>query len=281
MMDTRLVPGRFDRQTNQWQFYPEVSQEPFEGTQLKVITYNVWFSGFARAERTEALLQLLNEADADIIALQEVTPELLDQIMAAAWVRASYTVSDITGGSVDPYGVLMLSRIPLVCWRLDVLPTVMGRMLLSGELQAHGTRFRIATIHLESTIDAASIRTRQLARIFPLLAEAPHALLMGDFNFCSSWPQENSQIDPGYRDLWNAIHPGQPGYTIDTSRNTMRLEQHHKQKQVCFDRIILRSQAPGWSAASIEVIGTTPIMAGPPATFVSDHFGLCATLERR
>ena len=280
-MGSLVIPGAFDPHAGWWEPYPTAPVRPFEQTRLKLVTYNIWFGGFARSERTSALLELLANCDADIIGLQEVTPPLLDQILQTTWIRAAYTISDISGGSVDPYGVLMLSRIPLINWRLDVLPSAMGRMLLSGELHAHGTRTYIATVHLESTIDAAPIRAKQLRRIFPLLEGTHHALLMGDFNFCSTWPAENRQLDPEYLDLWHELHPAQPGYTIDSSRNTMRFEQDHEQKQVRFDRIIMRSQRPGWIATQMDVIGTEPIASGPPAIFVSDHFGLSCTLEWR
>lgn len=54
-------------------------------------------------------------------------------------------------------------------------------------------------------------------------ADAVLELLAGDFNFCASWAAEQAHLDPGYRDLWAALHPGKPGYTEDTTVNTMRL----------------------------------------------------------
>jgi len=99
---------------------------------------------------------------------------------------------------------------------------------------------------------------------------------MGDFNFDSSWA-ENQNLDPAYQDVWPLLHPSEPGYTEDTEVNTMRLLHTGKHKQVRFDRILLRSEQPGWRAESIQLIGTEPIGIEMPNVFPSDHFGLFGT----
>jgi tyrosyl-DNA phosphodiesterase 2 len=157
----------------------------------------------------------------------------------------------------------------------------MGRRLLVAELALNGTITSVATVHLESLRASTDTRAEQLAQIFPLLALAPHALLMGDFNFCASWVSAQAHLDPGYSDLWAALHPDELGYTEDTAINTMRLQQKGRHKHVRFDRVLLRSRQPGWSPQAIQLLGTTAIHAEAPAIFPSDHFGLLAQLTWR
>ena len=123
------------------------------------------------------------------------------------------------------------------------------------------------------------MRGAQLAQIFPILDEATHALLMGDFNFCASWPEENARLPTSYTDLWPALNPHDPGYTEDTAINRMRLARAGKAKQVRFDRVLLRSQPPGWTPTAICLLGTTALGDAEPAVFPSDHFGLAAALQ--
>ena len=150
----------------------------------------------------------------------------------------------------------------------------MSRKLLVAELRINEQPLHIATVHLESYKHSAPARKKQLKEIFPILGQIQHVMLMGDFNFCASWTGENSNLDPGYQDLWSLLNPNEPGYTEDTTINLMRLEYKGKHKQVRFDRMLLRSSNPGWQPQEIGLLGTEPVSADQPRIFPSDHFGL-------
>lgn len=123
-------------------------------------------------------------------------------------------------------------------------------------------------------------RAEQLEAIFPVLAAAgPDAVLVGDFNFCSSWAAENANLDPEFVDLWPALRGRAPGYTEDTGVNVMLRNVKSKAKNVRFDRVLLRSAGGDWRPRSIELLGTTPIAVESPDVFPSDHFGLAAVIE--
>jgi len=124
-------------------------------------------------------------------------------------------------------------------------------------------------------------RAEQLAEIFPLLeATGPDAVLTGDFNFCSSWAAENANLDPDFVDLWPALRGRAPGYSEDTDVNVMLRNVKANEKQVRFDRVLLRSAGGPWRPRPIELLGMGPIAAGSPDVFPSDHFGLAAVIER-
>jgi tyrosyl-DNA phosphodiesterase 2 len=100
--------------------------------------------------------------------------------------------------------------------------------------------------------------------------------LCGDFNFCSTWPEENQNIPPDFRDLWPILHPNEPGWTEDTAINIMRYEMKHSHKQVRFDRVLLFASEPvnnRFVPEFMELVGTEHI-PNNGAVWPSDHFGL-------
>lgn len=262
-------------QLEDWEPVETQAGQPQPLTSLRVATMNVWFGQFYFEERCRATLALLESYRPDLIALQEVTPAFLDRALAAPWIREGYTLSDISGRSVDPYGVLILSRLPILGWELVPLPGNMGRDLVIARASLQPP-LTFASVHLESHAYSTPIRAEQLAQVFARLAQEKHVILTGDFNLDASW-EENRNLDPSYQDLWARLHASEPGYTEDTDVNTMRRIQTGKHKQVRFDRILLRSGPPGWQAESIQRIGTEPIDPALPEVFPSDHFGLIGT----
>ena len=147
------------------------------------------------------------------------------------------------------------------------------------ETNVNGAPLHIATTHLESRKPSAEIRGKQLNVIFESLRSIPNVVIMGDFNFCASWTEENDRIDPAYHDVWKVLRAGEPGYTEDTAINQMLYLNKGKHKQVRFDRVFLKSSSqsvPGshWAEKSIDLLGAEPISGDMPEVFPSDHFGL-------
>lgn len=267
------TPGKYIPSAQQWQRLSPTENKAVNIDHLTIATLNVWFADYYFEQRCHATLALLESLQPDVITLQEVTPTFLTEVQRTSWIQVSYNLSDIYGDSVDPYGVIILSKLPIRDWEFFPLPGAMGRSLVTARAELNQQSIMFASVHLESKTQSVPIRAQQLARVFPLLGTEQHVILTGDFNFDSAW-NENRQLDPTYQDVWAALHPSEPGFTEDTDRNTMRLLHTGKQKQVRFDRILLRSEQPGWQAESIELIGTEPIDDLPSNIFPSDHFGL-------
>lgn len=226
--------------------------------ELSVVTWNIWFEAFARDERCEALNAALQELRPDIIGLQEATLRMLRPLLERDWVRRDYWCSASPSSHGGTHGVVLLSRWEPVRLAFDPLPGTMGRRMLWADF----ADLRVGVVHLESASYNAPVRAEQLPVVFERLNEAPSAVLMGDFNLCSSW-EENAGLDPAYADLGE-------GFTVDSTRNPML----RKAKAVRFDRILLRSSR--WRAVGIEMLGTEPFA---PGLHVSDHFGLRAQLK--
>ncbi|MEM9067904.1 MAG: endonuclease/exonuclease/phosphatase family protein [Myxococcota bacterium] len=240
---------------------------------LHMVTLNTWFDPKHQGVRTRALLALLEESDADIVCLQEVTPTLLEALQADEGIRegAQLVVSaSVYGG----YGCAILSQVPIErAWELE-LPSMMARSLLAVELMADDERLVVSTVHLESTRSLRASRVRQLELIFDALEGAPSAVLVGDFNFDPSEPEEEA-LDARYVDLWPLLRKGEPGYTEDTTRNAMRRKYFGGDKHVRYDRILIRSTR--WRPNEVALFADEPIT---PEVCISDHFGVRARFAR-
>jgi tyrosyl-DNA phosphodiesterase 2 len=257
-----LAPRRFAADA-----WSSAVAEADEARELRVVTWNVWFGAHMFEERALALLAELERRRPDVIALQEVTPPLLRMIVRAPWVRAGYQLSDDHGWTLRRYGVLLLSRRPIRRLSLLELPSEMDRVLLVAELACGLT---VATVHLESTAPCAAERAAQLAIIQPALAADRDVVLVGDMNFAPGAPRETAALDPALVDVWPALQPDDPGFTVDTDANTMRYAAKGSPDQKRIDRVFLRSER--WRPRSIVLVGTASIDAA--GTFPSDHFGL-------
>lgn len=266
----QLIPGKFDAVSGVWVEVACQTDGPML-TELKLLSYNVWFSDRHGYERWLALMQILAEVRPDIIALQELTIERLELLLQQDWVRREYCISDIDGATINPYGVLLLSRLPLVDLRLYDLPSEMYRRLLVAECWLNGQRVKVATVHLESMREETPRRIEQLKTIFSILQNTEHAVLMGDFNFRSPRDRETAHIGPEYRDLWAELHPDDPGCQQLGPSWVV-----HAQTQG-LDRMLVRS--PDWQPRAIELLGEQPIVPETPDVYSSDHCGLLGVLE--
>lgn len=85
---------------------------------FSILTYNVLFSTYEKSKeqsnaRIQKLIEILKYSNADIIGLQEVTQSFLIQLLREDWVKNNYYTSDsIQGTTVNPYGQLLLSKLP-------------------------------------------------------------------------------------------------------------------------------------------------------------------------
>lgn len=270
----RVIVRRFDAATAAW-----VDVDDGQATdrdELTVATFNIWFDDYHAQQRYQAIADLLGERTPDVIVLQEVTPVALDTFLEQAWIREAYLTASVVGGGTGNYGMLMLSRVPIVRATYSQLPTRQTRGFLEAELALDGTRQIVCCVHLDSGKSSARLRGWQLRRIFRALRTAENALVLGDFNMRDT---ENERIGAPFCDVWPALRPDDPGYTENTSINLMRFDARNKKRHVRFDRVLLKGTR--WRAAGIELLGTQPISLELPRVFPSDHFGVECRLVRQ
>jgi endonuclease/exonuclease/phosphatase family metal-dependent hydrolase len=249
-------------------------EDPAPLSRLRVLTLNTWFDDLARSARLTAQFDAFRAFDADVIALQEDTPDLVSRITSTPWVREQYALPSDPATLLGRhgYGVFLLVRPPVARFRYTPLSSGMGRGVLCADLS---DGVSVGTVHLESLEVGASLRVPQLRRCQQELAAARTALLVGDFNFCHTFP-EQAALAPPWTDLWPLRHGDDPGWTYDSVANPMR-PRTGPPKQVRYDRMILRDDTHAWRVGEVERVGVEPVADG---VWLSDHFGLRTELQR-
>ncbi len=157
---------------------PDVSRD-----RLVLVTYNVWFEEFLWRERFAALLGVVRDCGPDLIALQEATPRHLQYLLADPWVRREFRLSDVTGETLQPHGVLLLARVPLRGLGLRELPSDKDRKLLVAELGMGARSACVGNLHLESSASATTLRLAQLDEVLPTLPGSAASFAGGRFQF--------------------------------------------------------------------------------------------------
>lgn len=194
-------------------------------------------------------------------------------------------ISDLTGSTVSPYGVMMLSRLPYTNLKFVVLESHMSRKFLMADFNINNENVAIGTVHLES-LGTAPVRRSQLKTINDTLKDNyRHWIVMGDFNFDSEINFGNApgalendalaQLMPEAIDAWLYLHEESKGSgkTYDTDINKMLGSKYERMR---YDRVMLQSQPTEtarstWVPVNAKLIGTEPISKG---VWPSDHFGV-------
>ncbi|MDX3109920.1 poly(A) polymerase [Nonomuraea angiospora] len=242
----------------------------------RVLTWNTLWDRYDSdrldtARRRPLLLAALQEADADVIALQEVEPALVSMLLAAPWVRAGYTLgADPYGPDVDDSGLLLLSRLPVrEAARHELGP---HKSVAAIAVDTATGVLVVAATHLTSdhSADGASRRRAELARIAEGLAGVDgDVILLGDFNDGTDTPASVL----GLRDAWTEAHGPDQTPTFDPDANPLAALSSLSGRASRLDRILLRGRPRVISAA---LRGDTPTSEG---LYISDHYGVEAVLD--
>lgn len=248
---------------------------------VRLLTWNTLWDRYDApridtARRRPLLLAELAAADADVIALQEVEPRLLDMLLAADWVRAGYTVgTDPRGRDVAECGLLLLSRLPVREAGLHMLRPHKG--VAAVTVDTAGGPLVVAATHLTSdhTEGGDLRREAELARLAEGLGGIDAGVaLLGDFNDGRSGA-EGPAAALGMRDAWNDVHGAADDTpTFDPTANPLAAVGSLTGRSSRLDRILLRPAGARVTRAALR--GNTP---DPEGLFASDHYGVEATLE--
>lgn len=155
-------------------------------SEIVVLSQNVWFDDVSgSAGRYERLLTELARRDADVVALQEVTPACF-AILTAQAVQHGWHISGTVGAD---YANITVSRLPIRETRSLRLPSRMQRQALITTVIKDEQPLRIINIHLDSMLDDTQRRILQLHTILADQAD-DQFLIVGDCNFGDGEPEE-------------------------------------------------------------------------------------------
>ena len=171
---------------------PKTSDADY-GDFVRVVTWNVWWRFGDWELRQGAILQTLEDLDADVVCLQEVwsaeTGE--DQVRDfATHLGMSHVRTPERWWKGHSFGNAILSKYPIIDSESTQLPPTDGpgtRWALSASLSRGDTSIPVICSHLDHRFDQSQRRQEQVTAIFDLVAArhdpAGHpVVLAGDFN---------------------------------------------------------------------------------------------------
>ncbi|MFJ9770431.1 RNA repair domain-containing protein [Kitasatospora sp. NPDC101157] len=285
--EPRHLPSPFFSAVTPYAWRPDGGWQPHEArteaagsNNLRVVTWNTLWDRYdadriSTTRRRPLLLAELEAADADVIALQEAEPALAAQLLAAPWVRDGYTLGgDPSGGDVAEYGLLLLSRLPV----LEAGRHVLGshKAVIAVTVRTADGPLTVAAVHLSSdhSTDGPSRRQAELARLAEGLSGVEgELLLLGDFNDARSGP-DGPAAALGLRDAWTQVHgPADDTPTFDPTANPLAAVSSLTGRPGRIDRVLHRSDRARATAATL--LGDRP---GPDGLHPSDHYGVTVDL---
>ncbi|MFI8304694.1 RNA repair domain-containing protein [Streptomyces sp. NPDC085927] len=245
---------------------------------LRVLTWNTLWDRYDSdrldtTRRRPLLLSALEDADADVIALQEVEAGLLALLLRAPWVRAGYTLGTAPGGKdIEDSGLLLLSRLPVrEAGRHELGP---HKAVTAITMETGSGPLVVATTHLSSdhSPNGPARRQAELGRLAEGLGGVDGDLiLVGDFNDGGDGPAAAL----GLRDAWTEVHgPGDRTPTFDPGVNPLAAVSSLAGRASRLDRIFLRAGRLRATGAFLR--GDSPTTDG---LYVSDHYGVEADLQ--
>eukprot|EP01006_Ploeotia_vitrea_P034883 TRINITY_DN65816_c5_g4_i1.p1 TRINITY_DN65816_c5_g4~~TRINITY_DN65816_c5_g4_i1.p1 ORF type:complete len:724 (-),score=456.41 TRINITY_DN65816_c5_g4_i1:241-2373(-) len=235
---------------------------------LRFFSLNIFGKDTVNAtERAKVIFKLIQEAEADFVALQEVEDWFIEALATQEWAR-HYHSSDFGSGHA-PGGLLILSKIPLgsVAYYEKTQP---GQVEVDQRGRLLAVRPKIGGQNLivaSTTLDwrSAESRVDGLEFVTSVLNVTEDAVLMGDLNFDAFAQPESSALPLAYKDLWQVLRPTQPGYTWDPTTNHYASTADPQSRPSRIDRILVNSKH--WKPRKIDVIGSNE---------VSPHYGVLA-----
>ncbi|WP_351226578.1 poly(A) polymerase [Streptomyces sp. NPDC002133] len=245
---------------------------------LRVLTWNTLWDRYDSdlidtARRRPLLLTALRDADADVIALQEVEAELLALLLETGWVRETYTLGTDPGGrDVGDCGLLLLSRLPVR--EAGVHSLGPHKAVTAVVVETGAGPVVVAATHLSSdhSENGAVRRDAELTQLAEGLAGVEgDMVLLGDFNEGGDGPETAL----GMRDAWSEVHGlDDRTPTFDPGVNPLAAVSSLSGRASRLDRVLLRAE--GLRVDGVTLTGDAP---GPDGLYVSDHYGVQADVS--
>lgn len=246
---------------------------------FSLLTYNIW--GLVKNEnlkklfglRKKLLLKTLNETEADMFCLQEISAEsynlMKDWIQGYAFASEvpyvggpernrtvdTYFVSKYRPKSIDVYGIE-----GVLSYKNALMVVTYPNLVVYNLYSQAGSK---ASAGQERTwIHYSRCRYDILDIIYTMMPKKGNVIICGDFNFdldgdADSWP-ETDMLEKfkhnGFVDTYRSIHKV-GGLTEDTDKNPMRWNQKLAYKMYRYDAILYRPAAKSWAVSGSKTIG--------------------------
>ena len=233
---------------------------------MRLLTLNLRQDLDRWPERLPLVVAALAEADADVIALQEVALRIeQDELLAEA--LGGYAVHRAPKwGEANAEGVSLLARVPVAAHEVLELPGPGGRVAQRIEVAHDGRALHVVNTHLHhEPFDDESVREPQLRAILGWLRDCgslSSCVLLGDLN---ATPGSSTLV--AARESLTAVLPDHLP-TFPTALATASFAP------VQIDHVL---HSPGLRVAHARLVADRP-SGDDPRLYPSDHVGILAEL---
>ena len=251
-------------------------------TEIKMLTYNIWFSDEKMRERMEALGEIVEDLEPDLLAFQEVTHENLAILQKQRWFSRHHMVPPNVAQEGKRHFVVILSSYPVERWQVYQLKNSNRTFVLAetkSSISSVGVNFVIATTHLKHSGYNTRIREEQLKESFNIISAYDNVCVMGDLNIEDKVDGDVILPSP-WIDAWLSM-PGNTdsnGYTWDRSKtpfaSVLKRTVNATSYQARLDRVLCK--LPDFKVKEMRVVGDKVTKSG---ILPSDHFGLFTIIE--
>jgi endonuclease/exonuclease/phosphatase family metal-dependent hydrolase len=210
---------------------PSPSAIKADGFQIKVMSYNIHSAYHVDGyQDLEGIARVIEESDADVIGLQEISRGRLMDGSAdmPTWLSRRLNMPYLFQGTEEPtWGNAILSRYPILDSGKVELPkedTLIGRGFLWAELDV-GTDEPLLVIvtHLHHIVDDGYIREAQIPVILSFWNEREQTILIGDLNARPNSREIGLISESGMIDAWLEAGQGN-GFTYASNNPDQRID---------------------------------------------------------
>jgi endonuclease/exonuclease/phosphatase family metal-dependent hydrolase/2'-5' RNA ligase/uncharacterized protein (UPF0248 family) len=240
---------------------------------ISVISYNALFDIYSTNPplppiqwRLPELINVIKTVDIpDIICFQEITPKMMGILLSNSFIQDNYYT---TQHKINKYGQMIFTKyLPLNQNITNFIGNEIKKYVQMTFKLMDDTQLEIYNVHLTSgnQKNSDNKRDEQLEQLCNEINSDNKVMVVGDFNTSKSIHISNC------RDVWEYLHPNNPGITYNPSCNALANINSSTQLSYRFDRILASNLLP----ISIDIIGIEPMNG----TYVSDHYGIHATIS--
>ena len=276
--------------------FPVVGKTSSTVEELRVLTLNTWMIPVKR-KKAKIRSRLIGKSiqPYDIALLQEVFTKNVRKLIVEAAKPAGF---DNRFQEREPFrvnaGVQSFSKHKILksafmsfshCGGGQCL-SKRGVLYIQVEL-ASGQLLDVFNTHLQAFEKDADIRKKQLAKTMKFInqhndIETP-AIFAGDFNIIGETQEYDELRDTlvGYEDAWKEVKADKPGFTWNPSINTWASFDYDESRLLQrLDYIFVKSTSEAQiTVKDINLTANKKVNYKGKAYFLSDHFGVEATLE--
>lgn len=257
---------------------------------MKIATYNIWNDEKTLGLRTEQLLCVIRQTDADIIGLQEVPVDFYQKYLIK---ESGYAYHVFAQYPREEEGLAVLSRFPVL--DADALfekETYANSLALHLWMEIENVKFSFTNVHLPW--DSVKTREKQIIAIDRYIheQEADFYILLGDFNndtgssvdryLGGGQTLQGCEANPCWNDLASAyaMRNGEPvPATLDVVNNPRWKGTKSIYSPEVMDRIYIMDHWYETALEEVRIFGTE--VSDKTGYAASDHYGVLAEVTFR